>query len=153
MPENEGSVESQDPVPIETGSVLSIAPVDLETIDIGLVMKTPTPAPHDLLSEIIRTSSAGSRATARVHPAADHADAGSVTASSSPISLTQERSRKTSIESRGVTVVTTSGTLYVTLLFGLTAGLTAASGFKLPGGAKLPLLLALIAFVIAPASA
>jgi hypothetical protein len=47
-----------------------------------------------------------------------------------------------------VTVITTSGTL-VTLLFGLTAGLTAASGFKLPGGARLPLLLALIAFVIA----
>jgi hypothetical protein len=88
------------------------------------------------------------KAQSRAHPAADHADAGSGYGQFISDQLTQERSRKTSIESRGVTVVTTSGTL-VTLLFGLTAGLTAASGFKLPGGAKLPLLLALIAFVIA----
>ena len=62
--------------------------------------------------------------------------------------LNEERNRKTSLESRGITVITTSGTL-ATLLFALTAGLTAAAGFKLPGAAKLPLLLALVAFVLA----
>jgi len=62
--------------------------------------------------------------------------------------LAEERSRKTSIEARGVTVITTSGTL-TTLLFALTAGLTAAAKFKLPEVAKLPLLLALVAFVVA----
>jgi hypothetical protein len=80
--------------------------------------------------------------------AANHADAGAAYGQLISDQLTQERSRKTSLEARGVTVITTSGTL-VTLLFGLTAGLTAVSGFKLPGGAKLPLLLALIAFVVA----
>jgi hypothetical protein len=62
--------------------------------------------------------------------------------------LTEERSRKTSLETRGIAVITTSGTL-ATLLFALTAGLTAASSFKLPADAKLPLLLSLVAFVIA----
>ena len=47
-----------------------------------------------------------------------------------------------------MTVITTSGTL-TTLLFALTAGLTAAAKFKLPEVAKLPLLLALVAFVVA----
>jgi hypothetical protein len=149
MADDEGLVEGQDPGPIETGPVLSIAPDDPGPIEIGLVMKTATPAPHDLLSRIIRTQAAVSVPTTRVHPtAADHADAGAAYGQLIADQLTQERSRKTSLESRGVTVITTSGTL-VTLLFGLTAGLTAASGFKLPSGAKLPLLLALIAFVIA----
>jgi hypothetical protein len=62
--------------------------------------------------------------------------------------LTEERNRKASLEARGITTVTAAGTL-VTLLFALTAGLTAAPGFKLPAGADVPLLLALIAFVIA----
>ena len=62
--------------------------------------------------------------------------------------LAEERNRKASLEARGVTVITTSGTL-ATLLFALTAGLTAAAKFKLPQSAKLPLLLALVAFVIA----
>jgi hypothetical protein len=62
--------------------------------------------------------------------------------------LTEERNRKNSLEARGITVITTSGTL-VTLLFALTAGLTAASKFHLPASTKLPLLLALVAFVIA----
>jgi hypothetical protein len=62
--------------------------------------------------------------------------------------LTEERNRKNSLEARGITVITTSGTL-VTLLFALTAGLTAATKFQLPASAKLPLLLALVAFVIA----
>jgi len=62
--------------------------------------------------------------------------------------LTEERNRKASLEARGITAVTAAGTL-VTLLFALTAGLTAAPGFKLPAGADVPLLLAVIAFVIA----
>jgi hypothetical protein len=65
--------------------------------------------------------------------------------------LTEERNRKISLEARGVTVITTSGTL-ATLLFALTAGLTAAAKVKLPESAKLPLLLALVAFVIAALS-
>jgi hypothetical protein len=64
--------------------------------------------------------------------------------------LTEERSRKTSLEARGVTVITTSSTL-ATLLFALTAGLTTAAGFKLPGPARLPLVLALCAFATAAA--
>ena len=61
--------------------------------------------------------------------------------------LTEERDRKASLEARGITTVTAAGTL-VTFLFALTAGLTAAPGFKLPAGADMPLLLALIAFVV-----
>jgi hypothetical protein len=62
--------------------------------------------------------------------------------------VAQERDRKASLESRGVNVVTTAGAL-ATLLFALTAGLTTAAGFRLPGSAKLPLVLALSAFVVA----
>jgi hypothetical protein len=62
--------------------------------------------------------------------------------------LAEERDRKSSLETRGITVITTSGTL-ATLLFALTASLTAATSFKLPGDARLPLLLSLIAFVAA----
>jgi hypothetical protein len=62
--------------------------------------------------------------------------------------LTEERSRKTSLEGRGVTVITTSSTL-ATLLFALTAGITSASGYRLPGPARLPLVLALCAFALA----
>lgn len=64
--------------------------------------------------------------------------------------LAEERERKTSLEARGVTVITTSSTL-ATLLFALTAGLTSATAFRLPGLAKLPLVLALCAFVAAAA--
>lgn len=76
------------------------------------------------------------------------ADAGTAYGQLISDQLAEERSRKSSLEARGVTVITTSGTL-ATLLFGLTAGLTATSSFKLTGAARLPLLLALIAFVIA----
>jgi hypothetical protein len=63
--------------------------------------------------------------------------------------LAEERGRKTSLEARGVTVITTSSTL-ATLLFALTAaGLTSARAFRLPDLAKLPLVLALCAFVAA----
>lgn len=59
--------------------------------------------------------------------------------------LAQERARKASVEARGITVITTSSTL-ATLLFALTAGLTSAATFRLPGPARLPLVLALCAF-------
>lgn len=62
--------------------------------------------------------------------------------------LTEERGRKASLEARGVTTVTAAGTL-VTLLFAFTAGLTAAPHFNLPAGADVPLLLALVGFVVA----
>jgi hypothetical protein len=62
--------------------------------------------------------------------------------------LAEERNRKASLEARGVTIITTSGTL-VTALFALTEGLSAAAELKLPGHAKLALILALGAFVLA----
>lgn len=64
--------------------------------------------------------------------------------------LTEERSRKASLEARAVTVITTSSAL-ATLLFALTAGLTATSKFRLSGPAKLPLLLTLVTFVFSAA--
>ncbi len=64
--------------------------------------------------------------------------------------LMEERSRKASLEARGVAVITTS-TALATLLFALTAGLTATSKFKLPVSAKLPLLLTLVTFVFSAA--
>ena len=64
--------------------------------------------------------------------------------------LTEERNRKASLEARGVTVITTSSAL-ATLLFALTAGLTATSKFRLPAPAKLPLLLTLVTFVFSAA--
>lgn len=78
------------------------------------------------------------------------ADAGSAYGQLICDQLTDERGRKTSLEARGINVITTSGTL-ATLLFGLTAGLTAGANFRLPAGAKLPLVLALAAFVAAAA--
>lgn len=78
------------------------------------------------------------------------ADAGSSYGQLISDQLARERSHKTNLEARGITVVTTSGTL-TTLLFALTAGLTTVAKFKLLGSAKLPLLLALISFVVAAA--
>jgi hypothetical protein len=62
--------------------------------------------------------------------------------------LAEERNRKVSLEARGLTVITASGTL-ATLLFALVASLTAVPKFGLPEPARLPLLLALVAFLIA----
>jgi hypothetical protein len=64
--------------------------------------------------------------------------------------LAEERGRKASLEARGVTVITTSSAL-ATLLFALTAGLTVTSKFRLPGPAKLPLLLTAVTFVFSAA--
>jgi hypothetical protein len=62
--------------------------------------------------------------------------------------LDAESSRKASLEQRGIGVVTTSGTL-VTLLFGLTAVITSAKTFALPGQAHGWLAGAAILFVVA----
>jgi hypothetical protein len=64
--------------------------------------------------------------------------------------LAEERSRKASLEARAITVITTSSSL-ATLLFALTAGLTATSKFRLPVLAKLPLVLTLATFVVSAA--
>ncbi|HEX9991484.1 MAG TPA: hypothetical protein VGB14_01015 [Acidimicrobiales bacterium] len=55
--------------------------------------------------------------------------------------------RKGSIESRGLSVVTTSGVL-VSLLFGLVALVSDAEGFELPRRAHGPLAVALVLFVV-----
>ncbi len=62
--------------------------------------------------------------------------------------LTEERDRKTSLESRGITVITTSGSL-AAVLFGLTAVLSSATHLQLPGSARLPVVLAVASLVIA----
>lgn len=62
--------------------------------------------------------------------------------------LADQDSRKSSIEQRGVAVITTSGTL-VSLLFGLVAVLTGIEGYELPDGAKSWLNGAMVAFVVA----
>ena len=63
-------------------------------------------------------------------------------------SLAEERDRKLSLETRGVTVITASGTL-ASLLFALAASLTAIPKSGVPASARLPLLLTLVAFVVA----
>ena len=60
--------------------------------------------------------------------------------------------RKSSIEQRGLAVITTSGTL-ATLLFGLTALISSAKSFELPVQAHGPLGVALVAFVVAALAA
>ena len=63
--------------------------------------------------------------------------------------LTEERARKTSIEQRGVGVITTSGAL-VTLLFGLAALATKTQAtYTLPDLARWALLFAVAAFLLA----
>jgi hypothetical protein len=62
----------------------------------------------------------------------------------------QETARKSSLESRGVNVITTSGTL-VTLLFGLVAVLTGSESFSLPASAHAYLIVTVILFVSATA--
>jgi hypothetical protein len=60
--------------------------------------------------------------------------------------------RKSSIEQRGISVITTSGAL-VTLLFGVVALVTKNASYHLPNEAYIPLGLALLAFVGAAALA
>jgi hypothetical protein len=62
--------------------------------------------------------------------------------------LAEERARKSSIEQRGLAVITTSGTL-VTILFGLTAITTGVEGYQLPDPARVMITVAAGLFVAA----
>jgi hypothetical protein len=62
--------------------------------------------------------------------------------------LSEEASRKTSFEQRGVAVITTSGVL-VSLLFGFAAVVTKSNTFVLPVPAKDFLVVSLVLFVLA----
>lgn len=75
-------------------------------------------------------------------------DAGSEYAKLIQEQLDEERKVKASLERRGITVVTTSGTL-VTLLFGLVAVVTKASDFEVTTGARWFIYVALGLFVAA----
>ena len=63
-----------------------------------------------------------------------------------------EATRKTSTESKGTAVITTSSAL-VTILFGLVAVVTSRTAFKLPSSAHGWLVAAIVAFVLAAATA
>jgi hypothetical protein len=65
--------------------------------------------------------------------------------------LDAEDSRKSSLEQRGIGIITTSGTL-VTLLFGLTTAITGAKTFTFPAAARDWLTPAAILFVAAAAA-
>ena len=62
--------------------------------------------------------------------------------------LAAEDKRRESLESRGMAVITVSGTL-VTLLLGLAALVTSRQGFVLQGSARAFLVAAVVAFVVA----
>jgi hypothetical protein len=63
-----------------------------------------------------------------------------------------QEERKSSFEQRGLAVITTSGVL-VSLLFGLAALLTGAAHYHLPHASRVPILAALLCFVIAAIAA
>lgn len=65
--------------------------------------------------------------------------------------LEVETSRKSSLEQRGISVITTSGAL-VTLLFGSAAIVTSSKTFKLPQASHGWLIAALVLFVFAAAA-
>jgi hypothetical protein len=65
--------------------------------------------------------------------------------------LAEERSRKTSLEARGLSVITTSGVL-VTLILGFGGLVKGDKGLMLPGLAKFTLVGGLIVFVLAAAA-
>ena len=66
--------------------------------------------------------------------------------------LAGQEARKTSLEQRGLSVVTTSGAL-VTLLFGLTTLAVERESFTLPGASRALLVGALVFFVVAAVAA
>jgi hypothetical protein len=65
--------------------------------------------------------------------------------------LDAEQAATDSLQSRGLAVISSSGTL-VTLLFGLSAVATTSQHFKLPAGAKPPLYVAAVLLVLAAIS-
>jgi hypothetical protein len=79
---------------------------------------------------------------------ADGAHAGPLIADLITKELEGERSVTASLQSRGLAVISSSGTL-VALLFGLSAVATTASHFKLPTAAKPPLYVAAVLLVAA----
>lgn len=89
------------------------------------------------------------RTSGNARPPADETGrAGSVYLEYFTAILKSQDDRKASIESRGLSVITTSGAL-VTLLFGLTALLTKAQDYELPKQAHGPLGVALALFGLA----
>jgi nitrate reductase NapE component len=66
--------------------------------------------------------------------------------------LAGQEARKTSLEQRGLSVVTTSGAL-VTLLFGLTTLAVEREAFTLPGASRALLVVAIVFFVVAAVAA
>ena len=64
--------------------------------------------------------------------------------------LATEQTKKSSLEARGISIITTSGTL-VTLLFALAAVVTKATNYKLPPSAAWVLIVAGVLFVLAAA--
>ena len=66
--------------------------------------------------------------------------------------LAEERNLKASLEQRGITVVTTAGTL-VSLLFGLAAVVTTAKQFSVPGATRAWLTVAAGGFLLAAVTA
>lgn len=81
-------------------------------------------------------------------PGADPVQAGPLIAALITKELDTEQSVTASLQSRGLAVISSSGTL-VTLLFGLSAVATTAQHFRLPGVAKPPLYLAAVLLVAA----
>ena len=79
-------------------------------------------------------------------PGADGEAAGPLIADLITKELDAEQSVTASLQSRGLAVISSSGTL-VTLLFGLSAVATTAQHFKLPAAAKPPLYLAAVLLV------
>jgi hypothetical protein len=81
-------------------------------------------------------------------PAADAAQAGPLIADLISKELDTEQAVTGSLQSRGLAVISSAGTL-VTLLFGLSAVATTAQHFKLPAAAKPPLYAAAVLLVAA----
>ena len=79
---------------------------------------------------------------------AEAAQAGPLIAGLITRELDAQRAITASLQSRGLAVISSSGTL-VTLLFGLSAVATTAERFKLPGAAKPPLYVAAVLLVAA----
>ena len=79
---------------------------------------------------------------------ADAGHAGPLIASLITKELDAQRAITASLQSRGLAVISSSGTL-VTLLFGLSAVATTAEHFRLPGAAKPPLYVAAVLLVAA----
>jgi hypothetical protein len=88
--------------------------------------------------------------TFKKSPAAPAPDDGSIYGAYIKSLLDHEQDRKSALEAKATAVITTSGAL-VTLLFGLVATVTGATGFRLPVASHYWLIAAVLLFVIATA--